>query len=107
MGDKELAGAIPALELHEYIHQFEVEKQWRKLPPTEGYSNYTRQEPDDRFLRSDTIVGTTKFFELVADYLNNEGPLEEDPLEGSGVEAIFISYPAEIAPKGEESDFRG
>lgn len=105
--DNKLDGAFPAMELRDFLHDLEVEKGWKKLPPTESYSTYQLNQPDDSSLRSDTIGGSTCHMRLVGAYLDAGGPIDEDEIEDSGAEFVFISYPTEIAPQGSEVEFRG
>ena len=105
--DTKLEGAFPALELRDYLHDLEVERGWTKLPPTESYSTYQINEPDDAFLRSDTIGGSTCHMRLVAEFLESRGPIEEDEIKGSGAEFVFVAFPSEICPEGEQVAFRG
>ena len=105
--DKELAGAIPVLELRDYLHDLEVERGWKEYPPSETYSVYQMDGPDDRFLRSDTMTGSSCYLDLIGNYLDEEGPLQTDPIAESGAEFVFISYPEATAPAGSEANFRG
>ncbi len=104
--DTRLDGAFPALELRDYLHDLEIERGWKKLPPTESYTTYQVTEPDDRFLRSDTISGSTCHMRLVGEYLEAKGPIPHDEIEGSGAEFVFVAFPSEMVPLGGEVDYR-
>ncbi|MCA9177251.1 MAG: hypothetical protein KDB14_22335 [Planctomycetales bacterium] len=97
--------AIPASQLRDYLHDLEIQHGWQKLPPTESYTSY-RLDPSADYPRSDTIVGTTANFRLIEDYLDAQGPLDEDPLEGSGAEFAYVKFPSRLLPPGEEANFR-
>ncbi|MEM7147253.1 MAG: hypothetical protein AAF591_19210 [Verrucomicrobiota bacterium] len=105
--DSKLKSAIPAAELRDFLHDLEVERGWIKYPPTETYSTYELKEIGDSHLRADTIAGSTCHMDLIGRYLDCQGPFEENDLEGSGAEFVFVSYRSDIAPKGEETAFRG
>ncbi len=103
--DTELADSMPVSELREYIHELELKEGWQKSDPTETYSLYELPEPDDEFLRSDTVTGTVRNMALINKYLNSHGEME-DELEGSGAEFVFVAFDSAVLPDGEETDFR-
>ena len=100
-------GVIPAGQLRDYLHDLEVGRGWRKLPPTESYSSYQLPNQGDSFVRADTIVGTTSHMRLIGDYLDGGGQLSEDPLEGSGAEYRFLAFPTSSLRQGDEANSRG
>ncbi len=103
--DTELADSMPVTELREFIHDLEIKEGWRKSDPTESYSLYELPEPDDDFLRSDTVAGTVCNMPLINEYLNSHGKME-DQIEGSGAEFVFVAFDSAILPDGEQTDFR-
>lgn len=105
--DAEPQEAIPSSLFRDYLHDLEVERGWRKLPPTESYTSYQLPNPSNEFARSDTVVGTTSHMRLIEDFLEASGPLPEDPLEGSGAEFAYIEFSSEVLPQGNEAEIRG
>ena len=103
--DTQLADAIPLTELCGFISSLESEKGWEKLPPGEAAVAYEREEPGNRFPRDDIFVGSTTLFELVADYYEAEGHLE-DPLAGTGADYVYVSMDARLFPEGQQIDTR-
>ena len=103
--DGQLADAIPLTELRGFIEKLESEKGWQKLPPGESYAGYKREAPENRFPRDDVFVGSTALFELVADYYEAEGQLE-DPLAGTGADYVFVSMDVRLFPQGQQMETR-
>ncbi|MEM1442206.1 MAG: hypothetical protein AAGF67_07680, partial [Verrucomicrobiota bacterium] len=104
-GSSRLQEAIPVTELPDLIRQLEVERGWKKYPPTEQFVSYKMKETSGRFLRGDVIAGTAANMRLVREYQNAEG-IFEDPLSGTGAEYVFVALDRTILPAGEEVDFR-
>ena len=94
------------MELRDAIHDLEIEKGWKKLPPTESGTVYELQPSESSFPRSDTIIGSTTHWKLIQEFLGAEGDLE-NPLLGLGAEYVYVEFPTSVLPQGEEATFRG
>jgi hypothetical protein len=81
--------AKPLGELPGYLDRLWLEKGWEELSPLETYSGY-QSEPSGEFERADTLTGYTCVPQIVLGFLNNEGCLEEDPVEGTGAQYMFV-----------------
>ena len=103
--DQQLADAIPLTELWGFIEKLESEKGWQKFPPGEGAVGYERQDPENRFLRDDIFIGSTALYELIIDYYEAEGDLE-DPLAGTGADYVFVSMDVQFFPEGQQVETR-
>jgi hypothetical protein len=103
--DKQLADAIPLTELWGFIDKLESEKGWQKLPPGDVAVVYEREDPENRFLRDDVFVGSTALYELIVDYYEAEGDLE-DPLAGTGADYVFVSMDVQFLPEGQQMETR-
>ena len=79
----------PLIELPMYLASVWAEKGWEETSPLENYTGY-QAEPSDEFVRSDTIVGYTNVPEVAIGYLDNDGILPEDPVEGTGAAFWFV-----------------
>lgn len=101
-----LENSIPITELPEWIANLERDHGWKKFPPTETYSNYRLKTEEYSWPRGDTVVGTSRFFDLVGDYLDAKGPCEH-PFPGIGVDYVFVSIPTSFFPQGEAVNGRG
>ena len=103
--DKQLADAIPLTELWGFIDKLESERGWQKLLPGEAYVGYEREDPENRFPRDDIFVGSTMLYELIVDYYEAEGELE-DPLAGTGADYVFVSMDVQLFPEGQQMEKR-
>ena len=93
LASERLTEAIPLPELLDVVNKMKAEEGWKKHPPGGCFTGYNLKEPHDRFLRGDTIAGTTANFPLIRDYLDAEGELE-DPLKNSALTTCsFLSMP--------------
>jgi hypothetical protein len=106
VNDQRLTDAFPLSELLEFVTTLAAEKGWRKFPPGEEITLYRCEEPHERFLRGDIVVGNSANMELINSYLEAEGQLE-DPLDGTGADYAFVSFDVRILPEGEQSAARG
>ncbi|MBI3849150.1 MAG: hypothetical protein HY298_02495 [Verrucomicrobia bacterium] len=106
LNDPRLSDAIPLKELHEFIKKVESETGWKKLPPGQEGVVYRCEEQHDRFPRGDVVVGKTTHIELINEYLEAKGELQ-DPLAGTGADYIFVSFDVHLLPEGEQSAARG
>ena len=98
--------AITLLELRSYLDWLWAEKGWHDLTPLEQYTGYGTDEPRNEFDRGDTIAGHTCVPECVLTFLGNGGFLEEDLLEGTGAEFVYVRLDNEIFPETDQVDFR-
>ena len=103
--DRQLTDAMPLTELYGFIENLETEKGWQKFPPGEATIAYEREYPQNRFLRDDIFVGSTTLFDLLADYEDAQGNME-DPLTGTGADYVFVSMDAQLFPQGQEVEAR-
>ncbi len=104
--EDQLRKAIPIAELRDVISDAQREHGWKKYAPTETYSGYSLKESDSEWLRSDTVAGSCRFFRLLRDYFDAEGPCEH-PLPDLGVDFVFVAIPTSHFPKGTEVAGRG
>ncbi len=105
VGTQQLTEAIPLVELLEFVEKTKAAEGWKKYPPEESFTGYTC-EPNEGFLRSDVIAGSTACFPLIRDYLKGEGNMA-DPLKDTGADYVFVSFDAAILPEGRQSHARG
>lgn len=103
--EERLKDSIPIEELKELIATIEVEKEWKKYPPTETYISYRREDPEGEWARADVYTGSTSFWPLIREYGNAEGPCEH-PAPELGVEYIFVAIEPGFFPEGREVDVR-
>jgi hypothetical protein len=96
--DTQLADAIPLTEICAFIDKLESEKGWQKFLPGESGVDYERNDPQNRFPRDEVAIGYTTLYDLIADYYDAEGNLE-DPLAGTGADYVFISIDAQLFPE--------
>lgn len=95
----------PLTELPEFISQVAEYYHWEKLSPLESYSMYELPEQSDS-RRGDTISGTTQIPYIIFDFLENDGALEEDPLEGTGAQLAYLAIDGSVFPEGRQIDVR-
>lgn len=82
--------AISLVELPALIDQVWSENGWRDLLPLESYVGYESPDPTKEFPRGDTIAGHTVVPDVVLEFLNNGGSLDEDPVEGTGAQFVYV-----------------
>ncbi len=90
-----------------YLNNVSESYQWQRLSPLDEYTAYRSEEPTDAFPRGDTIAGHTLLPNIVLEFLNNGGSLEDDPFEDTGAEFAYLAIDGEVFPEGEELDERG
>lgn len=95
----------PLVELPAFVRQVSDYYQWEKLPPLRSYSLFEVSEQSN-CRRGDTVVGTTCIPDLVFEFLENDGELSEDPLEGTGAEFAYVAIDGSVFPEGEQTDVR-
>jgi hypothetical protein len=93
-------------QLGPYIADKVAELGWEKLPPLEEYAVYRLPEQAE-FPRGDTVVGISCIPDAIYELLECDGTLEEDLLEGTGAELVYIQLDGELFENGSESDKRG
>ncbi|WP_372719725.1 hypothetical protein [Novipirellula sp.] len=92
-------------ELPEFISQVNTYHQWEKLPPLETYTVYQLRE-NKPSPRGDTVIGSSLIPQLVFDCIDNEGKLDEDPLQNTGAELVYVAIDGSVFPEGQQSDVR-
>ncbi|MGJ8641330.1 MAG: hypothetical protein ACSHYA_18210 [Opitutaceae bacterium] len=103
--EDKLAHAIPISELRDFVSDLEIQKQWKKYPPTECYIGYKIPPQETHFPRSDVFTGTSLNFTLIQEYMRSKGSMDT-PLDRTGADFIYISFSSRYLPKGQEVDFR-
>jgi hypothetical protein len=103
--DQQLADSIPLTELWAYIDNLESEKGWEKFLPGEACTAYQHEEPQNRFPRDDIFVGSTVLYDLILEYAQAQGDLE-DPLDGTGADYVFVSMDVRLFPEGQQMETR-
>lgn len=98
----------PLAELPRFIDSVAEYHKWQKLSPLECYTGYEAGEDAELTdsPRGDTIVGTTCIPHVIFEFLENDGRLSEDPLEGTGAEFVYIAVDGSVFPDGEQVDVR-
>jgi hypothetical protein len=78
---------------------------WQKYSPLETYTVFQIEErtDDEQPIR---FCGTTCIPDLINELIANEGQLEDNPLEGTGAELVYIAIDASDFPDGEHVNFR-
>ena len=97
---------MPITELRNFISSVESTYGWEKYPPDETYSTYQLPEQSQEFPRADTIAGSTCNMQLLMDYFNADGQME-DPLDSTGAQFIYLSIDPQVFPAGEQVEVRG
>jgi hypothetical protein len=106
LNNQRLAQAMPLTELLDYVQREQAKHGWKSLPPGKSATSYRIKEPEGNYLRSDVFVGTSMHFRLVREYREAGGRLS-DPLAGTGADFVFVAFPADHLPRGEEVAVRG
>jgi len=81
--------AKPLAELPGYLESLWTDKGWEETTPLETYTGY-ETEPTDDFPRSDTITGYTNVPEVVIAFLDKDGQLNDDPVDGTGAQFFYV-----------------
>lgn len=97
---------ITLLDLPDFLDQVEDEYHWEKLSPLEEYCGYQADPEGHEFPRGDTIAGFTSHPDLLFEYLSNQGSLEDDPLEGTGAEFLYLAIETDAFPLEDALDVR-
>jgi hypothetical protein len=106
IGNHRLTEAIPLHELQSFLQKVQADTGWARLPPGESVTVYEPTRQNAPFLRGDILVGQTANPNLIQDYLQNDGQLD-DPLAGTGADYVFVAFPANFLPEGQQSEARG
>jgi len=96
MDNGALRGAIPMSELPDFIEQLKVEHEWARKPWWGVI--YKPNEPSDRGLREDIVIGSTECYLPVNRYRKAGGPAEDDPVAGLGAEFLFLAFDLRTLP---------
>jgi len=99
-------GMITLADLPAMIEKANKYYEWKKLSPLQSYSVYQVSEPIDA-PRGDTLFGSTCIGSLLAEFLNNGGKFEENPLEGTGAQLAYVAIDGSVIPAGTEVETRG
>lgn len=98
-------------DLPQFVEHVNNYYDWRKLPPLESRTVYQLSEEtdssDNGTPRGDTLIGNTTIPDVVVQFLENEGPLDEDPLEGTGAELVYLAIDGDVFPEGSQAEVRG
>jgi hypothetical protein len=57
--------------------------------------------------RGDTVIGTTCIPHVIFHFLENEGRLPDDPLDGTGAQFAYVAIDGAVFPDGGQSEVRG
>jgi hypothetical protein len=104
--DRRLNDAIPLKELLAFVKGVAVEKGWKKHDPGEEVVLFRMTEPHDRFPRADILTCATACPDLLKDFVEAEGRLD-DPLAGTGAHYVYVAFATDFLPKGQEASARG
>ncbi|WP_309399290.1 hypothetical protein [Cerasicoccus maritimus] len=105
ISNDKLAKSVPIHELREEVES--ICQNW-EAPDARGiYSTYRLPAPDNSFIRSDTLVGSTRHRPLINEFLSEGGRIAEDPIAGTGAQFTFLAFDTDSLPKGEEDTLRG
>jgi hypothetical protein len=96
----------PLVELPAFVQQVNDYYEWDKLPPLRSYSLYEVSEQSES-RRGDTVVGTTCIPNVIFEFLEHDGELPEDPLEGTGAEFAYVAVDGSVFPEGGQTEVRG
>lgn len=105
LNNERLAQAMPIAELPAFVKETQAKTGWKKYPPGEAFTGYSIKEQHQRFARGDIYTGTTSHMNLVNDYLDAEGDME-NPLAGKGADFVYVAFDVSFLPRGQEVDVR-
>ncbi|MES2596841.1 MAG: hypothetical protein V4662_15970 [Verrucomicrobiota bacterium] len=103
--DELLKRSVPIGELREVISDLQSQQGWKKYSPTETYSAYHLKDLRQQGPRSDTVAGSSRFFQLLGDYFEAHGPCKH-PLADLGVDLVYVSIPTKHFHQGDEVNER-
>ncbi len=98
--------AVPITELPQLLEKTKTEFGWKKEAPGKAFILYEQPPQSGQLLRDDVITGVTRFPDLIGEYLNTKGKMK-DPVADLGADCVFVTFPANILPKGQEAAVRG
>ncbi len=81
--------SIPLARLQDYLKNLWLNKGWEEISPLESYAGY-RADSTVGFERADTVAGHTCVPQIVLPFLESKGCLDENPIENSGAEFLFV-----------------
>ncbi|MGV3533204.1 MAG: hypothetical protein ACO1QR_12600 [Chthoniobacteraceae bacterium] len=105
ISDQRLAESMPLTELPGFVESTVAQHSWKLATPGNLWTCYELKKPTSGVLRGDIIAGSTCLYDLVQD--TEDGHIEEDPLEGTGADFMYITLPREMLTNGKELDERG
>jgi hypothetical protein len=79
---------------------------WTPAIPAQSYTLLTLDPPGGDFLRSDIYTINSTYPQLVIEYLN-QGGMVDDPVAENGAAFVFLDIPMSHFPSGEETQVRG
>lgn len=90
--------AIDLIDLPPHLNRLQDKYEWEKHSPLDEYTGYAAENPEPGLPRRDVIAGYTLFPQLVFEFAN-EGPVEADPVEGTGAEFVYLAINASLLPE--------
>lgn len=96
---------VNLVNLRAYLQKIIDEKGWQRLPPLEEYAVYELPERGD-FARGDTVCGISCIPEVIFELIENRGTLQNDLLEGTGAELVYVQVDSDALPQDKEAEFR-
>jgi hypothetical protein len=103
--DQSFKEAVPITELPQLLEKTKTEFGWKKEAIGNAFTLYKQQPKPGHFLRDDVITGVTRFPDLIHAFLSAKGKMK-DPVADLGADCIFVTFPANILPKGQEAAVR-
>jgi hypothetical protein len=96
---------VPLLDLPAYIESAYKYLGWERISPLEAYTTYTMSGIGPQ-PRGDTIAGTTLIPQLIEEFLDNEGPIEDPTLGELGAAIRYLKFSSDNIASGEEVSAR-
>ena len=90
---------LSLIDLPPYLNRLQDQHEWEKHSPLEEYTGYQTNEPVVGYPRSDVIAGYTLYPHLIFQYGQQGEPVEEDPIEGTGAEFVFVTIDNKYLPE--------
>lgn len=103
--DNRLADAMPLKEFASFVKATVQQQDWKVSIPGETWATYSGVDPESGTLRKDIVAGCTSLFTLIQNI--EDGHIDEDPLEGTGAELVYVTLPREVLTPGQEAESRG
>ena len=93
------------IDLPAFIDSVHSYHEWETIPPLDAMTLYENPQQSDG-PRGDTLFGSSCIPYVIFEYLESNGQLAEDPLEGSGAEFGYVAIDASVFPDGNQVDVR-